>query len=103
MLVGADNRAVDEVDPPIELAARIGLPLEGREDPVPDPRFLPAVEPAGDGPPGPVAFGQIAPGSAGLEDPEDAVDDPPVVMVGTPHPRFLWWEKLLQALPLRFG
>jgi hypothetical protein len=103
MLMRPDNGAVDEVAVPIQVSARIRLLLESSQDPIPDARFLPTVEATGNGLPGAVALGQIAPGSARLENPQDAIDDPPVVMAGTTDPRFVWWEKLLQALPLRFG
>jgi hypothetical protein len=103
MLMRPDNGAIDKVAVPIQVSPRIRLLLEGRQDPIPDARFLPAVEATGYGLPGAVALGQITPGSTGLENPQDAIDDPPVVMVRATDLRFVWWEKLLQALPLRFG
>jgi hypothetical protein len=99
----SDNRAIDGVPRPIDRAPGIGVLLEARQDPIPDPRFLPAVEPAGHRPPWAIAVRQIAPRSTGLENPENTVDDPSMVMVGSTNARLLWWEKLLQALPLRFG
>lgn len=98
-----DEGAVDEVERPVEVAPLIGLLLERGQDPIPDARRAPAVEPTGDRAPRAEAFRQIPPWRAGLEDPEDPIDDPPMVMVRPPHRRPLWWEKLLQALPLRFA
>jgi len=103
MLMRPDDRAIDVVDAPVDLASLIRLLLERGQKPVPDPGLLPAVEATGDRPPGTITLGQVPPGRPGLEDPEDAIDDPPMVMVGPTHARFLWWENWLQALPLRFG
>ena len=101
--MGADDGSIDEVALPIDLSLRIRLLLESSQDPIPDARFLPPIEATGDGAPGAIALRQIPPGSTGLENPEDSVDDPPMVVVGTANPGLLRWEQGLQALPLRFG
>ena len=56
------------------------------KDAVPQPAFAPAVEAAVDGLPGAEALGQVTPGSAGVQDPKDAVDHQAVVLVGVPGP-----------------
>src|SRR5688500_5778552 len=49
VLVLPHDRAVDEVQRPVEPPLRGGPALEFGQDPVPDPRPLPAVEAAGNG------------------------------------------------------
>jgi len=80
MLVGADDRAIDEVEPPIDLARRIGLLLDGGEDLVPDTGLRPAPEAGVHRLPGSVPLGQVAPGDAGGQLPEDGVEDATIVL-----------------------
>jgi hypothetical protein len=68
-----------------------------------DASALPAVEAARDGAPRTIPFGQISPGSASTEDPEEAIEDRAVVMGGSPDLRFLGWEQWLSPLLLRVG
>ena len=103
MLVGADDGAVDEVERPVEPPFRIGLALQRGQDAIPDAGLLPAVEARRDGLPRAVAFGQGAPGTAGAQDPEDAVQDGTVVLGGTAGTGLLRREQRAQALPLHVG
>jgi hypothetical protein len=48
--------------------------LQDLEHPLPDPLLAPAIEPLPDGVPVAEAFGEVAPGGAGLGDPEHGVD-----------------------------
>jgi hypothetical protein len=103
MLMGPNDGSIDEVALPIDLSLLIRLLLECSQDPIPDARFLPPIEATGDGAPGAIALRQIPPGSTGLENPEDPVDDPPMVVVGTADLWLLRGKQGLQPLPLRFG
>src|SRR5512147_1504020 len=71
---GADDGGVDEP----QVAAQAAVPLEVVEemgqDLGPSPVASPAVEAIVDGLPRPIAFREVPPGGAGVEDPENAVD-----------------------------
>ena len=71
---GADDGGVDEP----EVAAQAAMPLEVVEqmgqDLGPGAIAPPAVEPVVDGLPGSITLREVPPGGAGVEDPEDAVD-----------------------------
>lgn len=56
-----DDRAVDVVDLPIDLAVGVSAHLQALEDALPETRVAPPVEAAVDGLPGAVALGQVAP------------------------------------------
>ena len=68
---------------PVQPSLRIRLPLQCRQDAIPDPGLLPPIEAGGDRLPRAVSLGQGAPRTAGAQDPEDAVEDRPVVVSGT--------------------
>lgn len=80
MLVGTDDRLIDEVLLPIDLATRICLSLQLGQDARPQPASLPPIEARGDGLPRPIALGQVAPGHPSLGDPKHAVDDAPMAV-----------------------
>jgi hypothetical protein len=101
MLRRSDARAIDEVTRPIQWASGLGLLLQSREQVREDSGALPAVEANRDGAPRTIPFGQIAPGSASSEEPEEPIEDRAVVLGGSPELRFLRWEQWLQPLPLR--
>jgi hypothetical protein len=101
MLMRSDDGAIDHVNRPIQLASGLGLLLQGRYEVRKDTSALPAVEATRDGAPRTIPFGQIAPGSASAEEPEDPMKDRAVVMGGAPDLRFLRWEQWLQPLPWR--
>ena len=54
--MGTDDGAIHEVDGPIQVAAGVGIGLEGGQDAIPDTGLAPAIEPAGDGFPRSIAF-----------------------------------------------
>jgi hypothetical protein len=99
MLVRWDDGTIDIVEGPVELALAIGLLLKGVQHPLEHARFAPAVEAARHGPPRPIALGQIPPGGAGAQDPEDAIEAAAMVTSGSPRRRFLGWEQRLELLP----
>jgi hypothetical protein len=103
MLMRADDGAIDQVDRPIKAARGLGLLLHSRQEVLEETRTPPAVKTAGHGAPRPIPLRQIPPGSAGAEDPEDAVEDGTVVMGGSPNTWLLGWEQGLEPLPLCVG
>jgi hypothetical protein len=57
MLMGADDGAVNEVQPPIEVAGGIGLRWEPIKQALEDVGVLPAIEATGDGTAQAIALG----------------------------------------------
>jgi hypothetical protein len=98
-----DDGAVDEMDAPVQPSGGILFLLDGRQQPVPDPGQPPAAEPAVDGAPGAVPLRQVAPGGAGAELPEDAVEEEAVVLGRLAGLRLLGRQQRGQPSPLRLG
>ena len=90
MLVRADDGAIHIMDIPVQVPCGVGLLLDGGTEARPDACLAPAVEAAGNGLPGAIPFGHIAPGSAGADDPEDAIEEASVVSSWSAGVRFLW-------------
>jgi len=87
---------------PVDVALRVVLDLQGGEDALPRAVARPADEAIKAGLPRAVTLGNVTPGGAGLEAPEDAVDDAAVVGVGVPT----WWvagQVGVQVSPLCLG
>jgi hypothetical protein len=103
MLVGSNDRAIDIVHGPVDLALGIGLLLHGLKETLPDTRFAPAIETAGHRAPRTIAFRQIAPRGTGAQHPQDAVEDASMIQSGSTRLRFLRWKQRLEPLPLRVG
>jgi len=101
MLVGSNDRAIDIVHGPGDLALGIGLLLHGLKETLPDTRFAPAIETAGHRAPRTIAFRQIAPRGTGAQHPQDAVEDASMIQSGSTRLRFLRWKQRLEPLPLR--
>ncbi len=78
--MSTNDGGIDMMRFPVQFPGGIGVGLHRGEEAVPDPGLFPAIEPGGDGGGGPIAGGQVGPGRAGAQDPEDAVDDRPVVV-----------------------
>jgi hypothetical protein len=89
---------------PVQLAGRVSLGLNGRKDAVPEASVLPAVEPCGHAGGRSIARGQVGPGSAGAQDPQNAVDHGAVVVAWTTTLASFGgaarWEQRLDARPL---
>lgn len=98
----SDDGAVHKVQRPAELSRLVGLLLQRTQDLVPDARPSPAIESRGDRLPLAVATRQVAPQSAGAQDPQDAIDDPTVRQIGSPPSSFLRRKQTLELLPLCF-
>ena len=104
VLMRANDGPIDVVDLPIEPASGICLLLQGVQDALPEALLAPAIEAAGEGGPGTVPHGDIAPGSTGPIEPQETVDHATMVDVGfaslAAFGRPLGWEERLQSLPL---
>ena len=87
--MGADDGAIDIVEVPVHMAGGIGLLWPGVQDLPEDTGLLPAVEMAGHRAPRPIALRHIAPGRAGAQDPQHAIQDAPMVDSRSANLRFL--------------
>ena len=72
--MGTNDGAVHKVDFPLDIALCIGFDLQAFEELVPQSFFAPFVKAAVDRFPGSISIGQVAPGSACVQNPENAVD-----------------------------
>src|SRR5690606_2216644 len=85
--VRPDMRAVVEKQLPVHAVAVLHLALQRLEQRVKDPGLSPPPVAAVDRRPRPVALGQIPPGSARAQNPENAVQDRPIILPGPPRLR----------------
>src|SRR5438477_387437 len=76
---GPDDRPIDAPQVAVDPAAVVQFVEQRGGDPDPWAIAAPAMEAAEDRRPGPLALGEVAPRRAGMQDPEDAVDDRPVI------------------------
>ncbi len=74
MLTRSHDRTVNIMNGPAHPACGIGLLLDNLKEALPDASLSPAVEAAGHRAPRAIAFGQITPGSARTQQPQNAVD-----------------------------
>ena len=88
------------MDFPVDLAKLVGVLQNVCEKLVPDADLPPAIETAGNGLPRAIALRQVAPGSPRAQDPQDAVDDAPVIDGGPACMRFLRGQIGLDVLSL---
>jgi hypothetical protein len=103
VLMHSDDRAVDEVQAPVQPSLRIGSSLQRRQDAVPNAHLLPAIEAARDGLPGAVTLQEAAPRASDAQDSDDAIEDGAVIVGGTTRTGLLRWKQRAQLLPLRVG
>jgi hypothetical protein len=89
VLVCSDDRAIDIVDIPVQVRGGIRTLLDCRKEASPAARFPPAIKTARHSAPRPIPLGQITPGGAGADDPQDAIEDTSVVSGGAAGVRFL--------------
>jgi len=101
--MGTHDGAIDEMEVPVHPPGLIRLLLQRGHDTLPQASGPPAVEAAGDGLVAAVALWQVLPGGAGTQNPVDAIDDRPMVVIGPPGPRFLGRQQGRQARPLLVG
>ena len=95
MLVSTDNRAVHEVDCPVQFALHITLSLQLRQDTLPSPSLPPAIEATRYRGPFTISFGQVTPGSACPQYPKDPIDDLAMVKIRSTRFWFLRWQQRL--------
>src|SRR5262245_10253617 len=88
-LVGADDAAVDEEQVPVDPAVGLALGLQVLQELLPQAVAGPLAEAVVDGRPRAEALGEVAPGGAGGQDPEDAVEQEAVVFPLAPAPAVL--------------
>src|SRR3954463_6161021 len=100
VLVGPNDRGIDKVQIPVDLAPRVRLSLKGAEDAVPNPRSAPAVEAARHRSDRAIALRQVAPGGAGAVDPQHAAHHAAVIMIGSARAGLLRRQQRLKSLPL---
>src|SRR5207302_2963757 len=79
LLVRPDHGAIDIVDSPGELLRGVSALLNRRKEASPNASLAPAVEAAGEGVPAAISLGQVAPGGACADNPQDAIQDASVV------------------------
>src|SRR4029079_14007835 len=104
MLVHADARAINEVHRPLQHVGLVSLPEQRRQHALPDARLTPAIEAICHRFPGAKALRQIAPRDAGFPQPQEPIEDTPMVMIGAAPPaRALWWQERLDPCPLVVG
>src|SRR5262245_40614383 len=102
---GAVDGGIDAPQVALDEATLIQEQPQGVEDLGPGAVLAPAVEAVVDGLPGAVAFGRVRPGGAGVQVPEDAVDQRAVVLPRVPCLAVVvaLREERLDPLPLRVG
>src|SRR4029078_12447889 len=100
VLVGANDRGIDKVQIPVDLAPRVRLSLKGAEDAVPNPRPTPSIEAARHRSDPAIALPQIARGGAGAVDPQHATHHPAVIVVGSTRAGLFRRQQRLKSLPL---
>ena len=102
MLVGTHDGSVDVMDAPVEFTSRIGTLLDRRQEPFPDSGASPPLKAAVDRGPRPIPLGQVPPRRPRAQDPQDPIEDTPMVGGGPSRVR-LFGEQRLQPLPLFIG
>lgn len=103
MGVSPHHSGVDVMHFPVDPPFAVCLLLDLGEDALPDAVLTPAVEAAGDGAWWAVTFGQVLPGRSGAQDPQDAVEDAPVVFRRSARVRLLRRQEGRNLRPLFVG
>ena len=98
--MSTDDGAVNEVQGPVNPPPSIGVGLQAFQDAPPDTGLAPAIEAAGHRTGRAVTLRQVLPGRSGPQDPENAVENAPVVVVRAPGFGFMRRQRRLKALPL---
>lgn len=89
LLRGSNEGAIDVMNRPIHLAFGIRWLWHRLNETLPEAGFAPSIEATGHRAPGAITFGQVTPGSAGAQNPQDAVEDASMVQIGSAGSRFL--------------
>src|SRR5438552_1065806 len=104
-LVGTNDGGIDAPEVAVDEPLLVESQQQGIKDLGPGAVLAPAVEAVVDGLPGSVALGGIGPGGAGMQVPEDAVNQGPVILPGMAGPAVVVavGEERLDLLPLGVG
>ena len=100
MLVGSHRSGVDEMDFPIHIALHVQGSLQLGKHLVPDARLTPALEAAVDRGPLAVPFGQISPGCACPQHPDNPIQEFSMILCRSSTFRFDFREQRFDPLPL---
>lgn len=84
VLMSTNHRAIHMMRVPFDLPRGVGPLLHRCEHSLPVARFPPAIEPIGDGFPEAIATGYISPRGTSRINPQDCIDDAPMIMIGMP-------------------
>src|SRR4051794_23374255 len=97
---GPDDGAIDTPEVVIDEALVVQLVQQRGDNVNPGAVLAPGVEAVPDGLPRPVTLGEVTPGGAGMQDPQDAVDDGAVVPGGPPGLTVVGWVGKQRRDPL---
>ena len=95
-----NDAAVHEVQVPVDPPGCVSLCLQSLQEALPDPRLAPAIKPARHRPDGAVAIRQVAPRGARAQDPQNAVQNGAMIMIGATRPRPLRRQQWRETPPL---
>ncbi len=100
VLVRSDYRAIHDAQRPGKPALHVGLPLHVGQKAIPDASVLPPVEARRHRLPRAISVRQDSPRTTGTQDPEDAVDNRPVIAGWTTGTGFLRGQQRAEPVPL---
>ncbi len=103
VLVGPNTAAIDHRQRTVQGPVMGAVGLEGEQDAVPPPSLPPPPQPGVHGRPRPIPVGQIAPGRAGSQNPDDPVEHGPVIPRGASGAWALRGPQGREPLPLVVG
>src|SRR3954449_3184558 len=100
-----DDGAIDTPEVVVDLPSVVQSIQQRGDDAGPGAVLAPTVEAREDRLPGAIAFREIAPRGAGMEDPEDAIDDRTGIIERVARPTAMRpvWQQRGDACPLRVG
>ena len=81
MLMGTNHATIYIMHFPLDLAVSVLDLLASSKDAIPYPTLLPAIKATGNGLPLPITLWQIPPGRSRLQNPDNPVDDRPMIEV----------------------
>lgn len=100
MLVRSDDRPIDAVLLPVDLAFGIGLLLQGFKHLLPHAGFHPSGKAAGHRAPRTIVLWQVSPRGSSPQDPENPMENQTMLVCWTTHAWLLWRQQGSQLLPL---
>src|SRR5579872_2779935 len=100
VLMSANDRAINAVLLPINLAFGIGLLLQRFQHPLPYSCLHPSIKAVGDRLPRPISLRQVSPRRSRSHNPENPIQNQSMIVCWTTHRWFLRWQQGSQLLPL---